>query len=173
MAEIVDRVAHHVDLTVPGCKRVDICQTLDKSLYPMNLSTFSEMKRTLPSSATRKKNPSMDSRWGRPSHRNGGSDFSGLLTDTSAIWVALSFLFQVVQVQPQHTSRWCRCSTIFVPVLWFIQWKYWGKTVSEFVLNYIWEEQFSTTCSEHFKFRKSFTLDDISLFLNILLPFLV
>ena len=51
----------------------------------MNLSTFSEMKRTLPSSAMRKKNPSMDSRWGKPSHRNGGSVFSPLLTGTSAI----------------------------------------------------------------------------------------
>ena len=97
MAKIVYRMAHHVDLTVPRCKHVNL-NTLDDSLYPMNLSTFSEMKRTLPSSAMRKKNPSMDSRWGRPSHRNGGSLFSPLLTGTSAMLEAdILISFQVVQ----------------------------------------------------------------------------
>ena len=97
MAKIVYRMAHHVDLTVPRCKHVNL-NTLDDSLYPMNLSTFSEMKRTLPSSAMRKKNPSMDSRWGRPSHRNGGSLFSPLLTGTSAILEEdILISFQVVQ----------------------------------------------------------------------------
>ena len=51
-----------------------LCPIRSIWLNPMNLSTFSEMKRILPSSARRKKKPSMDSRCGRPSKGTGGVD---------------------------------------------------------------------------------------------------
>ena len=135
----------------------------------MNLSTFSEMKRTLPSSATRKKNPSMDSRWGKPSHRNGGSDFSRLLTDTSAVYGWHCHFYSklskyksnnippIDEDVPQSLSPFFDSSSGNTE----------GKQFQISGLNLIWEEQFSTTCSEHFKFKNSFTLDEISLFLNI------
>ena len=83
MAKIVNWMTHHIHLVVPGGDQLECLLLSGRTvLYPMNLSTFSEMKRTLPSSARMKKNPSMESRWGKPSHRNGGST---LLTGTKAV----------------------------------------------------------------------------------------
>ena len=127
-----------------NANRSIFCPTFERvKLYPINLSTFSEMKRTLPSSARRKKKPSMESRWGSPSHRNGGSTFSApLLTGTSAVMgvrseslqLFVSFWFFVI-----HTSRWWRCSRIFVLIVWFVRWKYWETTIVDIHLGQIVE----------------------------------
>ena len=71
MAKVVNGVTHYVYLTVPVLDtKINMSVRQDQSTNPMNLSTFSDMKSTLPSSARRKKKPSMESKWGKPeSHR--------------------------------------------------------------------------------------------------------
>ena len=67
MAKVVNGVTHYVYLTVPVLDtKINMGVRQDQSTNPMNLSTFSDMKSTLPSSASRKKKPSMESRWGKP-----------------------------------------------------------------------------------------------------------
>ena len=67
MAKVVNGVTHYVNLTVPVLDtKFNVSVRQDQSTNPMNLSTFSDMKSTRPSSARRKKKPSMESRWGKP-----------------------------------------------------------------------------------------------------------
>ena len=67
MAKVVNGVTHYVNLTVPVLDtKFNMSVRQAQCTNPMNLSTFSDMKSTRPSSARRKKKPSMESRWGKP-----------------------------------------------------------------------------------------------------------